>query len=128
MKYDIYSHDECTADQDFLERQLHLCSLVAPNRRISQRQYYPDHVPNSSKVLVILEQLDLPYETLYIELDEFKKPPLTDVNPNGRVPGISDAQGLSIWNKCCEQLILAIIDPNTGLTLWESGATIQVKL
>ncbi|KAE8381387.1 glutathione S-transferase [Aspergillus bertholletiae] len=57
------------------------------------------------RVLVILEELDLPYETSYVELDEFKRPPLTDVNPNGRIP--------------------AIIDPNTGLKLWESGAIIQ---
>ncbi|KAE8357836.1 glutathione S-transferase [Aspergillus caelatus] len=67
--------------------------------------FWRDHVPNPSKVLVILEELDLPYETSYVELDEFKKPPLTDVNPNGRIP--------------------AIIDPNTGLKLWESGAIIQ---
>ncbi|OGM45826.1 glutathione S-transferase Ure2-like protein [Aspergillus bombycis] len=68
--------------------------------------FWRDHVPNPSKVLVILEELDLPYETLYVELDEFKKPPLTDANPNGRIP--------------------AIIDPNTGLTLWESGAIVQL--
>ena len=34
-----------------------------------------------------------------------KQPPFTDVNPNGRVP--------------------AIEDPNTGITLWESGAIVQ---
>lgn len=34
-----------------------------------------------------------------------KKAPFTDVNPNGRVP--------------------AIEDPNTGITLWESGAIVE---
>lgn len=37
--------------------------------------------------------------------DDIKKKPFTDINPNGRVP--------------------AIEDPNTGLTLWESGAIYQ---
>ncbi|KAI1862688.1 uncharacterized protein JN550_010025 [Neoarthrinium moseri] len=37
--------------------------------------------------------------------DDVKKKPFTHINPNGRTP--------------------AIEDPNTGLTLWESGAIIQ---
>ncbi|PYH91565.1 glutathione S-transferase [Aspergillus ellipticus CBS 707.79] len=67
--------------------------------------YWRNHVPNPSKVLIILEELNLPYETSWVELDGLKKKPFTDVNPNGRVP--------------------AIIDPNTDLTLWESGAIVQ---
>ncbi|TFB00205.1 Glutathione S-transferase 2 [Trichoderma ghanense] len=67
--------------------------------------YWRNHVPNPSKVLIILEELNLPYETSWVELDGLKKKPYTDVNPNGRVP--------------------AIEDPNTGLTLWESGAIVQ---
>jgi glutathione S-transferase len=38
-------------------------------------------------------------------MTEFKKKPFTDVNPNGRVP--------------------ALVDPNTGVTVWESGAIIE---
>ncbi|PWY74298.1 thioredoxin-like protein [Aspergillus heteromorphus CBS 117.55] len=67
--------------------------------------YWRNHVPNPSKVLIILEELNLPYETEWVELDGLKQKPFTDVNPNGRVP--------------------AIIDPNTDLTLWESGAIVQ---
>ena len=37
-----------------------------------------------------------------------KQPPYQSVNPNGRVPSIED--------------------PNTGITLWESGAIIQYLL
>ncbi|KAJ5938240.1 glutathione S-transferase [Penicillium verhagenii] len=67
--------------------------------------YWRNQVPNPSKVLIILEELNLPYETVWVELDGLKQQPFIDVNPNGRVP--------------------AIIDPNTGLTLWESGAIVQ---
>jgi len=48
----------------------------------------PDQVPNPSKVLIILEELNLPYETVWVELDGLKQKPFTDVNPNGRVPGM----------------------------------------
>lgn len=51
---------------------------------------------------MILEELGLPYTLKSIQFDKVKTPELTSVNPNGRVP--------------------AIIDPNTKLTLWESGA------
>ncbi|KAI1439700.1 glutathione S-transferase [Annulohypoxylon stygium] len=51
-----------------------------------------------------MEELQIPYEVKSIKFDDVKKKPLIDVNPNGRVP--------------------AIEDPNTGLTLWESGAII----
>ncbi|KAI1146369.1 glutathione S-transferase [Nemania diffusa] len=67
--------------------------------------YWRDQVPNPSKVLIILEELSLPYETSFVELAGLKQKPYTDVNPNGRVP--------------------AIEDPNTGITLWESGAIVQ---
>ncbi|KAH8882139.1 glutathione S-transferase [Thozetella sp. PMI_491] len=58
--------------------------------------------PNPWKAVFILEELGIPYELVVIRFDNVKKPPLTDINPNGRVP--------------------AIEDPNTGITLWESGA------
>ncbi|RYP52196.1 hypothetical protein DL768_002587 [Monosporascus sp. mg162] len=58
--------------------------------------------PNPWKVVFVLEELQVPYELKLIKLEDFKKKPFTDINPNGRVP--------------------AIDDPNTGLVLWESGA------
>lgn len=54
---------------------------------------------------IILEELELPYEIKDPGMDGIKKKPYTDVNPNGRLP--------------------AIEDPNTNITLWESGAIIQ---
>ncbi|TQS31587.1 hypothetical protein Golomagni_08126, partial [Golovinomyces magnicellulatus] len=58
--------------------------------------------PNSWKTVFLLEELGVPYEIKAFRFDDIKKKPFTDVNPNGRVP--------------------AIQDPNTNITLWESGA------
>lgn len=57
------------------------------------------------QVILLLEELGLNYEIKSFSFSEIKKPPFIDVNPNGRAP--------------------AIEDPNTGLTLWESGAIYQ---
>ncbi|ORY11855.1 glutathione S-transferase [Clohesyomyces aquaticus] len=61
--------------------------------------------PNPWKVIVVLEELGVPYEINSCKFADVKKPPFTNLNPNGRYP--------------------AIEDPNTGLVLWESGAIIQ---
>ncbi|KAF2153571.1 glutathione S-transferase, partial [Myriangium duriaei CBS 260.36] len=60
--------------------------------------------PNPWKVCTILEELGIPYDIEYMELQEAKSPSYLKINPNGRLPAIND--------------------PNTGLTLWESGAII----
>ncbi|VUC25379.1 unnamed protein product [Clonostachys rosea] len=59
--------------------------------------------PNPIKVLIILEELGIPYEKIIVENP--KEDWYTKINPNGRVP--------------------TIIDPNTDLTLWESGAIVE---
>ncbi|KAJ2988560.1 hypothetical protein NUW58_g3907 [Xylaria curta] len=61
--------------------------------------------PNPPKVIMILEELGLPYEIVSVQFADVKKPEYTAINPNGRLP--------------------AIHDPNTGLTLWESGAIVE---
>ncbi|CAJ2513954.1 Uu.00g020730.m01.CDS01 [Anthostomella pinea] len=61
--------------------------------------------PNSWKTIFLLEELGLNYEFKSFRFDDVKKKPFIDINPNGRVP--------------------AIEDPNTDLTLWESGAISQ---
>ncbi|KAI9844861.1 MAG: glutathione S- transferase, nitrogen catabolite repression regulator [Thelocarpon superellum] len=52
-----------------------------------------------------MEELSIPYEVKMISMAEVKQPAYESINPNGRVP--------------------AIQDPNTGITLWESGAIIE---
>ena len=54
------------------------------------------HVPNPSKVLIILEELGLPYQSSWVELENLKKPPFTDVNPNGRLPGTFSTPSFAI--------------------------------
>lgn len=61
--------------------------------------------PNPWKVVMVFEQLGLPYENKNVEFADMKKEPYESINPNGRVP--------------------AIEDPNTGITLWESGAILE---
>jgi glutathione S-transferase len=60
--------------------------------------------PNPGKVYMILKELRIPHERIEIPLSDVKKPEYTKHNPNGRLP--------------------TIYDPNTDLTIWESGAII----
>ncbi|KAJ6134196.1 hypothetical protein N7523_000518 [Penicillium sp. IBT 18751x] len=61
--------------------------------------------PNPRKVAMVLEELGVPYIHKLMDFAELKKPAYEAINPNGRVP--------------------AIQDPNTEITLWESGAIIE---
>lgn len=61
--------------------------------------------PNPWKVAMVAEELGVPYDFKILEFPEMKKEPYEKINPNGRVP--------------------AIEDPNTGITLWESGAIVE---
>ncbi|KAI1303830.1 glutathione S-transferase [Xylaria venustula] len=61
--------------------------------------------PNPWKVIFLMEELGLNYEIKSFSFADVKKRPFIDINPNGRVP--------------------AIEDPNTDITLWESGAIYQ---
>ncbi|RJE27190.1 glutathione s-transferase [Aspergillus sclerotialis] len=61
--------------------------------------------PNPWKVVMLFNELNLPYESKYLQFPDMKKQPYESVNINGRVP--------------------AIEDPNTGITIWESGAILE---
>ncbi|RYP42189.1 hypothetical protein DL767_000353 [Monosporascus sp. MG133] len=56
-------------------------------------------------VVIVLEELRVPYEIVSIKFEDLKSEPFINLNPNGRAP--------------------AIKDPNTDLVLWESGAIIS---
>jgi glutathione S-transferase len=66
---------------------------------------YGKHGPNPPKVRMLAEELGLAYDLKDVQFADVKKPEFLAVNPNGRMP--------------------AIHDPNTDLTLWESGAIIE---
>lgn len=61
--------------------------------------------PNPAKVVMILEELGVPYNIEVIPMADIKKPEYLAINPNGRLP--------------------SIYDPNTDITLWESGAVVE---
>lgn len=61
--------------------------------------------PNPWKVVLLLEELNVPYQNKFHEFDQLHKEPFESLNPNGRTPVIED--------------------PNTGITLWESGAILE---
>lgn len=60
---------------------------------------------NPPKVAIILTLLKVPFEIINVPMAKIKEPEYTVINPNGRLP--------------------AIYDPNTDLTLWESGAIVE---
>ncbi|KAJ5808508.1 hypothetical protein N7474_009777 [Penicillium riverlandense] len=67
---------------------------------------YGGHLgPNPLKIAIILTLLELPFEKVFIAFNEVKSPEHERINPNGRLP--------------------SIYDPNTDLTIWESGAIIE---
>ncbi len=62
--------------------------------------YAAGRSPNPWKVVIILEELGLPFDMkMMASFAVLKEPEYTAINPNGRVP--------------------ALIDPNKGVTLWE---------
>ncbi|KAI3281357.1 hypothetical protein DTO002I6_9856 [Penicillium roqueforti] len=67
--------------------------------------YSHQYGPNPWKVALILEELNIPYKTQFVDFSEVKKDPYVKLNPNGRLPTIDD--------------------PNTGLQIWESGAIVE---
>lgn len=67
--------------------------------------FYQAQGPNPWKVVILLEELGLPFETTYKDMHTVKQPEYEKINPNGRVPAIEDL--------------------NTGITLWESAAIME---
>ncbi|KAJ5583211.1 hypothetical protein N7535_001831 [Penicillium sp. DV-2018c] len=61
--------------------------------------------PNPLKVGIVLTLLELPFEPVPVPFAKVKEPEYLAINPNGRLPSIHD--------------------PNTGLTIWESGAIVE---
>jgi glutathione S-transferase len=62
-------------------------------------------LPNVFKVIIILEELKLPYTLEPVDMGDIKKEPYISLNPNGRLPSMKD--------------------PNTGIILWEVGSRVS---
>jgi glutathione S-transferase len=61
--------------------------------------------PNPWKVVLLMKELGLSYEHKLWDFADLKKPEYEKLCVNGRTPTIED--------------------PNTGITLWESGAIVE---
>ena len=74
--------------------------------KVTRNSFITNQLFTSSpvKVAILLNELSLPFKTENVEFADMKKEAFTKLNPNGRAP--------------------ALHDPNTGITLWESGAII----
>jgi len=77
-----------------MSKEIDLYSVAFPN------------APNPWKVAIVLELLGLKYNIILVDLFSIKKPPLIDINPNGRTPVIVDHN-------------------NDALVLWESVAIVK---
>lgn len=78
---------------------------MASQNNLKPIKVYGKGGPNPPKVAMILDELNIPKDVEAIPFSDVKKPEYLAINPNGRIP--------------------AIHDPNTDLTLWESGAILE---
>ncbi len=71
---------------------------------MSALQLYTFTTPNGWKASIMLEEIGLPYEVKLVHLGhgEQKQPAFLAINPNGKIP--------------------ALVDPEAGVTVFESGA------
>ena len=72
---------------------------------------YTAATPNGIKISILLEELGLPYKVTEISLskNEQKTPDFLNMNPNGRIPVITDTWG----------------EHGQTINVWESGAIMQ---
>ncbi|KAK2751094.1 hypothetical protein FQN57_000169 [Myotisia sp. PD_48] len=73
--------------------------------QIKPIKVWGDIGPNPWKIVIVMKELGLQYEMVSVAFSDVKKPEYVAINPNGRLP--------------------AIYDPNTDVTLWESGAIVE---
>lgn len=71
---------------------------------------YTGQSPNGVKISITLEELGLPYQVRKIDMvaDEQKSAWFAEINPNGRIPAITDT-----------------LDDGSGVRVFESGSIMQ---
>lgn len=80
-----------------LKQQVNHVQLIAPTSTMAGSKrpditLYTDSTPNGIKISMALEELGLPYrvEHLNISTNVQKEPAFLKINPNGRIPAITD--------------------------------------
>jgi len=86
--------------------------------------------PSIRKVAIVLEELGLTYETVYLRFDkqEQKAPEFTKYNPNGRIPAIIDHHNndFVLWESAAILVYLADkYDPEHKISVSDSGEKYQ---
>ena len=61
--------------------------------------------PNPWKVALILGELGVPFETIYLEFPEAKVEPYIRLNPNGKLPAIKDPNRDIVLFEVCVSVI-----------------------
>ena len=86
-------------------------STTIPNGQSNSAQpvtlYGHKRDPSPWKITLILEELDVPYSTKYLEFPDTKVEPFISLNPNGKLP--------AIW------------DPNHNVTLFEVSCVPNIQ-
>ncbi|CCM06593.1 uncharacterized protein FIBRA_08872 [Fibroporia radiculosa] len=88
--------------------------------------YSHDRGPNGWKVVLVLEELKLSYETVYLSFEkgEQKAPEFTKFNPNGRIPALIDHSNndFVVWES--NAIILYLVQKyDTANTISAAGET-----
>ena len=75
----------------------HLVGLAVRSTNMSDTKrpnihLYTDSTPNGIKISIALEELGLPYETTHVNITKNtqKEPWFLEINPNGRIPALTD--------------------------------------
>lgn len=81
---------------------------------------YTSATPNGIKISMALEELGLPYKTVHLDIstDVQKEPWFLEINPNGRIPAITDS-----WPPFSSSSPPA--DTPSKIRLFESGSILQ---
>jgi glutathione S-transferase len=79
-----------------LSQQLSHISTSNPSSNMAAQPnitLYTDSTPNGIKISIALEELGLPYKTEHIDIstNKQKEPWFLEINPNGRIPAITDS-------------------------------------
>ena len=66
---------------------------MAPHTKTPDLTLYTDQTPNGVKVSIMLSLLGLPYKTVHIDIstNAQKEPWFLEINPNGRIPALTDS-------------------------------------
>lgn len=127
--------DEHTNDQQFNPMQYSRISKFFQNQPMEGYTLFSHRsAPNGFKVAIVLSELGLQYNTIFLDfnLGEHRAPEFVSVNPNARVPALIDhgMENLAIWESGA--ILLHLVNKfyrETGDTLlWSDDLADQAQI